>query len=74
MDDGEDDDDAAILVLWLAQAEVRGGLSYMFARARDLALAVLTPSGLDASAYHPVARLGVHESDEVSTCSPTATL
>ena len=47
---------------------------YMFARARDLALAVLTPSGLDASAYHPVARLGVHVSDEVSTCSPTATL
>ena len=48
--------------------------SYMFARARDLALAVLTPSGLDASASHPVARLGVHVSNEVSTCSPRATL
>ena len=49
-------------------------LSSVICRARDLALAVLTPSGLDASAYHPVARLGVHVSDEVSTCSPTATL
>ena len=33
------------------------------------ALSVLTPSGLDASASHPVARLGVHGSDEVSACT-----
>ena len=37
------------------------------------ALAVLTPSGLNASASHPVVRLGTHAGDEVSAWTPKTT-